>query len=407
MADDHRVRDGRDGQPGRPARVVTPLIVVGWVSFLAMLGAIQAPTPVPLTTAERLAGGRWWPTKASAPMTDYAGTGVCARCHQQQASSQAATAMARTAVRAADSGVLRKRHALTFTAPPYVHTIRTAESTSVYSVSDGQKSASVELAWAFGAGKVGQTFIFARAGAMHEARASYFGTLDALDVTPGRSFDRPADLDAALGRRLSAGETRRCFGCHSTALSVQDGAVTGMVPGVSCEACHGPGKAHANAMDGDRHADGLAAVVNPASFNPVDSVDFCGSCHGTYWDVTLAGEKGVRALRSQPFRLQSSRCWADGDRRLTCVACHDPHAPLETSARSYDARCLACHRQTRAEPSMAGGGKPASRGAPAPHAPACAAGRRDECSTCHMPKYRVPEMHFSFTDHLIRVVRAD
>jgi hypothetical protein len=27
------------------------------------------------------------------------------------------------------------------------------------------------------------------------------------------------------------------------------------------------------------------------------------------------------------------------------------------------------------------------------------------CVSCHMPKYAVPEMHFRFTDHLIRVVR--
>ena len=38
--------------------------------------------------------------------------------------------------------------------------------------------------------------------------------------------------------------------------------------------------------------------------------------------MTLAGEKGVKALQSQPFRLQSSRCWGEGDRRITCVACH-------------------------------------------------------------------------------------
>ena len=29
----------------------------------------------------------------------------------------------------------------------------------------------------------------------------------------------------------------------------------------------------------------------------------------------------------------------------------------------------------------------------------------ENCVTCHMPKYEVPEMHFAFTDHLIRVVR--
>jgi formate-dependent nitrite reductase cytochrome c552 subunit len=29
-----------------------------------------------------------------------------------------------------------------------------------------------------------------------------------------------------------------------------------------------------------------------------------------------------------------------------------------------------------------------------------------KCVTCHMPKYDVPEMHYSFTDHLIRIPAA-
>jgi hypothetical protein len=157
-------------------------------------------------------------------------------------------------------------------------------------------------------------------------------------------------------------------------------------------------------MRANRDEEGLAAIVNPAPFHPIDSVDFCGACHGTYWDVALANEPGVRALRSQPFRLQSSRCWGEGDRRITCVACHDPHAPLEREAGGYDARCLSCHKQADAASPHAVPTRPAAS-APTPDDPSCRAGGRAGCATCHMPKYRVAEMHFSFTDHLIRIVR--
>jgi len=54
-------------------------------------------------------------------------------------------------------------------------------------------------------------------------------------------------------------------------------------------------------------------------------VDYCGSCHRTWWDVTLDESPGLKSLRFQPYRLENSRCWGKGDARLTCVACHDPH----------------------------------------------------------------------------------
>jgi hypothetical protein len=133
--------------------------------------------------------------------------------------------------------------------------------------------------------------------------------------------------------------------------------------------------------------------MNPAKLDPAGSVDFCGACHATFWDVKLAGEQGIAALRSQPNRLQSSKCWGEGDARLTCVACHDPHEPLVREAASYDSRCLSCHMQT---------GKP-TKDHPGR---ACPVGR-ESCTTCHMPKYEVPGMHHQFTDHLIRVVGAN
>lgn len=129
-------------------------------------------------------------------------------------------------------------------------------------------------------------------------------------------------------------------------------------------------------------------ITSPRRFDPTAAVDFCGACHSTWWDVTLAGEKGIAALRSQPFRLQSSRCWGEGDARLVCTACHDPHEPLMRDPLAYDARCRACHRSG-----------PVGTPSPGP----CKMGQ-EGCTSCHMPRYEVPGMHHSFTDHLIRVV---
>jgi hypothetical protein len=131
-------------------------------------------------------------------------------------------------------------------------------------------------------------------------------------------------------------------------------------------------------------------ILDPGQLDPRASVDFCGACHKTFWDVKLAHETGLASLRSQPYRLQSSKCWGEGDDRLTCVACHDPHKPLATAARSYDGACLRCHR------------RPDAPVGPQRHARACPVARAD-CVTCHMPRYDVPEMHVSFTDHLIQI----
>jgi cytochrome c554/c'-like protein len=382
-------------------------LVVSWTfaCLLTLIVVLSAQTPVQMTTAERVEGVRWWPTKTNTTPSDYVGAAACIQCHKSKA-SQEQTAMARTATRAENSAVLKRRQILTFSGGPNVHEIKTENGKSLYSVSDGKSTTSTPLQWAFGVGKVGQTYVFERDGRMYEGRASYFATIDALDFTPSRTIDRPADGEPAMGRLLSSTETRRCFSCHTTVFSTRPpSSVVDVVPGVTCEACHGPGRIHVEAMRKDKEEQGLAAIVNPAPFNPIDSVDFCGACHATYWDVTLAGEKGISALRSQPFRLQSSRCWGDGDRRITCVACHNPHEPLERDARVYDERCLTCHRAADAAAAPA---RPTTNviGASSPHAPACRARAREQCASCHMPKYKVPQMHFSFTDHLIRVVRA-
>jgi RNA polymerase sigma factor (sigma-70 family) len=143
----------------------------------------------------------------------------------------------------------------------------------------------------------------------------------------------------------------------------------------------------------------LEAILNPAKLDPAASVDFCGACHATFWDVKLANEQGIAALRSQPNRLQSSRCWGAGDARLTCVACHDPHVPLVREAASYDTRCLSCHVQAAASSTTPARTTPDHPGRACPVA-------RESCVTCHMPKYDAPGMHHEFTDHWIRIVRA-
>lgn len=171
--------------------------------------------------------------------------------------------------------------------------------------------------------------------------------------------------------------------------------VARIVPGIHCEACHGPGAEHVAAMNSKQFS-GETHIVNPAKMSPVQSVDFCGACHSSRWDVELMGAVGVATVRFPAYRLEKSRCWAvSGDVCVTCIACLDPHQPLARQPTSYDHACLACHLpNAHAKPVADHPGK------------ACPVATKD-CVNCHMPKYDIPEMHNKFTDHMIRVARED
>jgi hypothetical protein len=162
------------------------------------------------------------------------------------------------------------------------------------------------------------------------------------------------------------------------------------IPGVTCEACHGPGARHVQAMREGRQDDGRAAIFNPADLNATDMVDFCGACHRTPMDVKAAKDFVPLNIRFQPYRLAKSRCWIKPDLRLSCPACHNPHHDVARDPASYDDKCLACHAKDKAGEIAAG-------------LKTCPVGTR-RCVNCHMPRYQVADMHGSFTDHFIRIV---
>jgi len=348
----------------------------------------------PMATDERLEIPGWWPTKASVSRQDFVGTRECARCHAKRTATQLTTPMAHASSPAGSSDILRENDPLSLKLGPYLYTISHSAGASVYSVSDGTSSISEPLAWAFGLGNKGQTYIYLRNGFYYESRLSFYKTIQALDLTTGHGTKTPANLEDALGRLIDPDTLRRCFGCHTTASTTTAGFdPSHLMPGVTCEACHGPGAKHVALMDEEEKAQGRLAIFNPKSLNPIALVDFCGACHRTLNDVYEMGATGVANVRFQPYRLENSRCWGDGDARLACIACHDPHQPLVHEAIAYDEKCLACHTLTAA--------KNATIGHPGK---TCPVGKKD-CVTCHMPRVVLTNMHAPFTDHRIRIVR--
>ncbi len=373
-----------------------------------LLLAVQSHSPASMwaqmATEDRLLYRGWWPRHSSPSADEYVGPGECARCHSAKAAAQKNTPMARTALPATNSDVLAAHRQLAFQAGRNSYQITTAEGKAIYTVTDGTRSLAAPLTWSFGDGHVGQSYLFERDGSFFEGRVSYFDTLRALDFTPGRKLAEAQNLEQAMARPVTGAELIRCFACHATASTIADKLDRSRtIPGITCEACHGPGLKHAVAekaayaegqvLDSDRKTD---AIFDPGNLSPADAVDFCGSCHGTWWDVRLAPPVGIANVRSQPYRLEKSRCWGkNGDARITCVACHDPHEKLVRDTASYDKNCLSCHLAAASMKST--GDHPG---------PACKVSTKD-CASCHMPKYELADFHYKFTDHDIRVVRPD
>lgn len=348
-----------------------------------------------MSTDERLLTRGWWPTKGSEPRDRYVGTAACASCHAQIVETQKTTPMAHASMPASSEMFAKSdiSSPLTFRTGTYSYKISQTAPRSVYSASDGTRSVATPLDWAFGSGHFGQTYVYQQNGIFYESNLSYYPAIQTLDFTTGHSRSAAPSLAKALGDPQTPDTIRLCFGCHTTASSTSNRFEPSQAtPGVTCESCHGPGAQHVAAMSLANGNQTSSFTLNPATLNASDSVDFCGACHRTTLDVIQADMHGILTLRFAPYRLQASHCWgSDGDSRIVCIACHDPHRPLVRDPASYDKNCLSCHRLSAAsnpEKDHPGAACPVSQ---------------KECVSCHMPKYEVPEMHAKFTDHKIAI----
>lgn len=376
----------------------------GWKSLLlvlslAVLAAAHALAPdagkveAPATTREYLKQMAWWPTQQVADDSQFVGEKTCAECHAAIARTQVETQMAQTMMAAAESPFVDARSGTIFRYGAYRYNLNHTKGVTLV-VSDGTRSIATPVQWAFGSGEIAQGYVWWDKGQLYESRFNYYRSMHGFDQTPGRLADAPVTLDNALGRRVAGFEARTCYACHASALSTTEPLTAAhFQPGITCEGCHGPGRAHSEAQKAGNWED--MSIVNPAHLTPAASVDFCGACHGTPKDVALMGFVGKLTVRFPAYRLEKSRCWGEnGDARLTCFACHNPHQPLEKNAAAYDSACFRCH---------AGG--PVSAASVAARQPACPVAK-DRCTSCHMPRISLAGMHYAFSDHDIRIVQS-
>jgi len=170
--------------------------------------------------------------------------------------------------------------------------------------------------YAFGSGSHAVTFvnvIDAAVPAILEHRMTYYAKTRSFGLTPGHEGVPRSPGMNPHGGLPPARDARFCFECHSTQVSTREDLgieEEKLIPNVSCERCHGPGRAHVEAAHRGAAESELRLPFGPEhGYTAERAIALCGSCH------RHPGKPGVGALdpenthlaRFQPVGILQSR----------------------------------------------------------------------------------------------------
>jgi hypothetical protein len=413
---------GRSGPPGRgPRRGAW----IGGLALAALVGAaawtIVADRLTPPRPASRgrlvrlLTMERPFPADGRDPGDPFVGPVACRACHPGECALHARSGHARTLSTAARRPLARQVDGISVRDPEH------PEVSWEYRFADdrlhvGRRTRSnvedLVAEYAFGSGHHAVTFvnmIDAETPAIFEHRMTYYAKTGTFGLTPGHdAVPRPPTL-TPLGGLPPPADAWSCFACHSTQVSTVKGLRIDedrLIPNVSCERCHGPGRAHVEAAAKGAPASELGLPFGRERGYTADQViALCGMCH------RHPGKAGVGPLdpenthlaRFQPVGILQSRCYRESGGGFRCVTCHDPPSRASPDRPAYNATCRTCHGGSPSEKTTAlshpdGPHDAAVRGLPCPREPS------GDCVACHMPRVDAGQ-GVLFADHWIRVKR--
>jgi len=168
---------------------------------------------------------------------------------------------------------------------------------------------------------------------------------------------------------------KECMACHSTGYNIN--TVKWNEPGVTCEACHGPGSLHA--ANGDK-----TKILNPKNLSYERQAMVCGQCHSDGTDMTgghpfpIEFHPGddlnkvyIIEKRDKGAKYSELISSKHIENEVACTVCHAPHGSVEgiqhQLTKPVNELCMECHNDKT----------------PSEHAPDAPAG--STCATCHMP----------------------
>jgi hypothetical protein len=211
-----------------------------------------------------------------------------------------------------------------------------------------------------GSGARGQTYLYWKGDRLFELPVSYWSDGKRWINSPGYM-----DGTAEFSRPVNPA----CLECHATyirALS-SDPATNrydrkSLVPGLSCESCHGPGAKHIQQELRESKAR-ESMILNPRKFSRDLQVELCAECHNGIQREPLAPafsyvpghplSEYFKQLASpdvehpdvhgnQVGLLQRSKCYRSSA-QMSCSTCHDVHTTGQ-SLEAYSQKCLSCHQ---------------------------------------------------------------
>ncbi|HEY6183879.1 MAG TPA: tetratricopeptide repeat protein [Terriglobales bacterium] len=278
---------------------------------------------------------------------------------------------------------------------------------------DGKETNVIECQadYEIGSGNHARTFVHRKPdGELLEMPVSWYSERGGYwAMSPG--YDRSAHLD--FRRPVVEG----CMSCHN-AYPRSDLSGDALPEGIDCQRCHGPGKAHVDAMKAGDVDAGRRAIVNPAKLDRDRQLEVCMQCHlettssplpfqirryehavnsftpgndlgdyFIYFDHASGNSRDDKfEIAGAAYRLRKSACFQRS--QMTCLTCHDPHdIPHGPAAvQHYVSVCKNCHQDVHKN------GVPRVQKA-----------RSGTCMDCHMPKRRAEDaVHVVMTDHYIQ-----
>jgi hypothetical protein len=356
-----------------------------------------------------LSESRYLNTRADAA---YVGPEACAACHRRNHQSYLLTAHGRSLAdldpnaEPADGSFFHQASGHSYRVYRQDGQLRHEE---VLRTAEGKEVARVDLPvrYLIGSGHYSRSYLVEVDGFLFESPITWYASKGQWGISPGYDtprhwgFERPiyaACLACHVGRMESAGTVHR--------IAITEKAI-------GCENCHGPGSLHValrqakNPVAGDEDL----TIVNPGKLPRRLLEAVCASCHlSGVATATLRGRRVTDFRPGMPLadyradyrfdtgsaqmtvvghmeQLRLSACYRNsGD--MTCLTCHDPHAPERPKDPTafYRQKCLGCHT---------------TRSCGLDQAQRLRKDATDNCLACHMPRGDTDIPHIAFTDHRI------
>lgn len=322
----------------------------------------------------------------------YLGPEACAECHQERVSEFRRTKHFRTCrIPAADELPSQFHTGANVYSPRFAGTrfemIREGEQffqTTVTTVPSGETRHASRIDLVLGAGNADDVYVtWHDDGRMYELPIAW--------LWPSETWGASHFLTPFGTGDFSRAMTVRCMECHNTWMDYEAGSVNRYqhgteLLGVTCERCHGPGKAHVRHHRLNPQESTAVSIIKPSELDRERLIETCTQCHSNaiahrrppftyqpghsldeYFRTLAIQHPEDDHVANQIDDLRKSKCF-QGSQSMTCITCHDPHGS-RPPGESLATACRQCHQPEACE-----------------ERPRLPQPVQDDCVGCHMPR---------------------